>query len=391
MASGLADNIYVLLPVAAILCFILGFAAARLARGRSPESVERGEKYYIKGLNYLLSNQTDKAIEEFIRVTHLDPDTIEAYLGLGHLYRTKGDFDRAIRLHRSILARPDLSAKERQRILLALGADYKSAGLWERAVNVYRQVLDMNPNKMDVYRELAGIYEEERNWKEAFRAQQEYEKRSGSKQKNVLAHLQTEMGKDAIAEGLRDKAHKAFKSALSIDPACLDAALHLGDFYLEEGKTGKAVEIWEGIVNQDGVFSHLAYRRLEKAYFEQNRYDDIAKVLEKVVAANPKNVMARVTLGEYYAKRDMIPEALRHLREALASQPRSLEARRQISQILVRNHMHDDMEKEYSEAVEALYAPGEPYNCGRCGLKVKELSWRCPQCRGWDTFEAAHS
>ena len=214
--------------------------------------------------------------------------------------------------------------------------------------------------------------------------QQEYEKRSGSKQKNVLAHLQTEMGKDAIAEGQRDKAPKAFKSALSIDPTCLDAALHLGDFYLEEGKTAKAVEIWEGIVTRDGPFSHLAYR-------EQNRYDDIAKVLEKIVGANPKNVMARVTLGEYYAKRDMIPEALRHLREALASQPRSLEARRQISQILVRNHMHDEMEKEYAEAVEALYAPGEPYNCSRCGLKVKELSWRCPQCRGWDTFEAAYS
>jgi lipopolysaccharide biosynthesis regulator YciM len=98
--------------------------------------------------------------------------------------------------------------------------------------------------------------------------------------------------------------------------------------------------------------------------------------------------MARVTLGEYYSKRDMVPEALRHLREALSIQPRSLEARRQISQILVRNHMQEEMEKEYPEAVEVLYAPSEPYTCGRCGLKTKDLSWRCPQCRGWDTFTA---
>jgi len=391
MLSDLSGNMYVVLAATAFLCFLLGLLVSRLGRKAVGKPAERGEQYYIKGLNYLITNETDKAIEEFIRVTHLDPDTIEAYLGLGHLYRTKGDFDRAIRLHRSILARPDLNDKERQRILLALGADYKSAGLWERAVSVFRQVLGMNPNKVEVYRELAGIYEEERNWKEAFRAQQEYEKRAGSKQKNVLAHLQTEMGKDAIAEGERDKAHKAFKSALSIDPTCLDAALHLGDFYLEEGKTGKAIEIWEGIVTQDAAFSFLAYRRLEKAYFEQNRYDDIAKILEKVITAKPENVMARVTLGEYYAKRDMIPEALRHLREALNSQPRSLEARRQTSQILVRNHMHDEMEREYSDAVEALYTPGEPYNCSRCGLNVKELSWRCPQCRGWDTFEAAYS
>jgi lipopolysaccharide biosynthesis regulator YciM len=381
-------NSYAVTAVTALLGFILGFVASRMGRARGAKTPERGEQYYIKGLNYLLSNQTDKAIEEFIRVTHLDPDTIEAYLGLGHLYRTKGDFDRAIRLHRSILARPDLNDKERQRILLALGADYKSAGLWERAVSVFKQVLGVNPNKIEVYQELAAIYEEERNWQEAFKAQQEYDKRAGSKQKNILAHLQTEMGKESIARGERDKAHKAFKSALSIDSTCLDAALHLGDLYLEEGKTGKAVEIWEGIVTQDAPFAYLAYRRLEKAYFEQNRYDDIAKILENVVAKNTGNVMARVTLGEYYAKRDMVPEALRHLQEALSTQPRSLEARRQISQILVRNHMQEEMEKEYSEAVEVLYAPSEPYTCSRCGLKAKDLSWRCPQCRGWDTFTA---
>jgi len=379
---------YIITAVTALLCFILGFAVSRRGQARGAQPSERGEQYYIKGLNYLLSNQTDKAIEEFIRVTHLDPDTIEAYLGLGHLYRTKGDFDRAIRLHRSILARPDLNNKERQRILLALGADYKSAGLWERAVSVFRQVLGINPNKVEVYQELAAIHEEERNWQEAFKAQQEFDKRAGSKQKNILAHLQAEMGKESIARGERDKAHKAFKSALSIDPTCLDAALHLGDFYLEEGKTGKAVEIWEGIVSQDAPFAYLAYRRLEKAYFEQNRYDDIAKILEGVVTRNTGNVMARVTLGEYYSKRDMVPEALRHLREALSIQPRSLEARRQISQILVRNHMQEEMEKEYPEAVEVLYAPSEPYTCGRCGLKTKDLSWRCPQCRGWDTFTA---
>jgi lipopolysaccharide biosynthesis regulator YciM len=371
---------------AAALFFLLGYLVSRLGKNSGQKPGKRGEQFYIKGLNYLLSNQTDKAIEEFIRATHLDPDTIEAYLGLGHLYRSKGDFDRAIRLHRSLLARPDLNQKERQQILLALGADYKSAGLWGRAVDVFRQVLKINANKVEVYQELAAIHEEERNWKEAFRAQQDYEKKTGSKQKNILAHLQAEIGKEAVGRGERDKAHKAFKSALSLDSTCLDAALHWGDLYLEEGKTGKAVEIWEGIVLQDSPFAYLAYRRLEKAYFDQNRYDDIAKLLEKVVEKNPGNVMARVTLGEYYAKRDMAPEALGHLREALAVQPRSVEARRQISQVLMRHKMYEEMEKEFAETVEVLYAPREQYTCTRCGLRSRELSWRCPQCRGWDTF-----
>ena len=371
---------------AAAIFFLIGRFTAGSGGAAGTGKGRGGEQFYIKGLNYLLSNETDKAIEEFVRVTHLDPDTIDAYLGLGHLYRSKGDFDRAIRLHRSLLARPELKGNERLQILLALGSDYKSAGLWGRAVKVYREVLDINSNKVEVYQELAAIHEEERNWKEAFRAQQEYEKKTGSKQKHILAHLQTEMGKDAIARGEKDKAQKSFKSALSLDPDCLDAALHWGDLYLEEGKAGKAIEIWEGIVLQDSPFAYLAHRRLEKAYFDQNRYDDIAAILGKVVEKSPTNVMAHVALGDYYAKRDMVPEALGHLREALAERPRSIEARRQISQILVRHKMYEEMSREYPEAVAVLYTPREQYTCSRCGLKVRELSWRCPQCRGWDTF-----
>lgn len=386
MTDFFSENAYLVVLTAAALFLLAGYFLSRLAKRRKGRSPERGEQIYIKGLNYLLSNDTDKAIEEFIRVTHLEPDTIEAYLGLGHLYRSKGDFDRAVRLHRSILARPDLNDGDRVQILLALGADYKSAGLWDRAVGAYRQVLAMNANKIEVYQELAAIHAEERNWKEAFRAQQEYEKRTGWKQKNVLAHLQKEMAKQAIEKGEKDKAHKAFKSALAQDPGCLDAALHLGDLYQEEGKTAKAIEIWEGIVRGDSPFSHLAYPRLEKAYFEENRYDDIAGLLEKVVEKTPANVMARVTLGEYYAKRDMVSEALRHLREALAVQPRSLDARRQVSQILVRHQMHEEMAKEYAEVIDILHDSRERYGCSRCGLRSQELSWRCPQCRSWDTF-----
>ena len=123
--------------LALLLLILLLVRRSRSARGKDQP---RGDQYYIKGLNYLISNETDKAIEEFVRVTHLDPDTIESYLGLGHLYRQKGDFDRAIRLHRSLLARPGLKVEEQEQILLALGSDYRSAGLWGRAVNVYRQV-----------------------------------------------------------------------------------------------------------------------------------------------------------------------------------------------------------------------------------------------------------
>jgi len=387
MIEEILKNPIVVLTAAALLVLLVGLLVARGGKGLGREVRERGDQYYIKGLNYLISNQTDKAIEEFVRVTHLDPDTIESYLGLGHLYRQKGDFDRAIRLHRSLLARPDLKVNEREQILLALGSDYRSAGLWGRAVGVYRQVLDKNPNKIEVYQDLASIHEEERNWKEAYRAQQEFEKRTGSKQKNILAHLQTEMGKRAIEDGEKDKAYKFFKSALSTNQACLDAALHLGDLYLQDGKGAKAIEIWEGVILQDSPYAHLAYDRLEKAYFDQNRYDDVAALYSKVIEKNPDNVKARIALGAYYARKNMLDEALAHLREALRIQPRSVEARSQVKQLLVRHHMHDEIEREYTDLVAALGEPVDQFTCVRCGLQASELTWRCPQCRGWDTFQ----
>lgn len=348
---------------------------------------EKWNKAYLKGLNYIISDEPDKAIKEFTKVVKIDSDTIEAYLGLGKLFRDKGDVDRATRIHQSIIVRPSLDEKIKIQALMALGVDYKHAGFLGRAAATFKEVLQLEPNNKRALVQLQEVYEDEKDWESAYVIRQRLSKINKLKKNNVLAHLQVELGKILYQKGEMNEAIKRFKNAMSLDKGCVDAYLHLGDLYFDEGKMEKAVSVWEDIMEMKPEFAFLAYKRLEKGYFQLNKYDKLGLVLERNKRKNPQNIQTYLTLGEYYYKKGNFEKAIDEFKNALKNNPWSLDAHRFIGRIYFEQDMKDDALKEYKNLLEIFVPPEESFYCTKCGYGAKRIYWKCPQCRAWDTFK----
>ena len=142
----------------------------------APKDLHQGRNGFYKSLNYILSNEHDKAIEEFTRMVEVDSDTVEVYLGLGSLFRSKGELGRAIRIHQSIIVRPSLDKKIKVQAYFDLGLDYQMAGLFDSAIETFQSVIKLDPHHLKAYQHLEKIYEDEKSWDKAFETQKQIKK-----------------------------------------------------------------------------------------------------------------------------------------------------------------------------------------------------------------------
>jgi len=199
--------LWLLLPVAALSGWYLGQRRADPGRDGGRERGLRSD--YFKGINYLLNEQPDKAIEVFIKVLEVDQETVETHLALGNLYRRRGEVDRAIRIHQNLVARNTLSPEQRYEALLELGQDYLSAGLLDRAENLFKELAEASHYRVQALRQLIDIYEQEKDWDQAISCARQLERATGNQLGPVIAHYQCEQ-----AEQLRER--KEYKSALKL-------------------------------------------------------------------------------------------------------------------------------------------------------------------------------
>ncbi len=198
---------WLLLPIAAVSGWVLGVRNPRTEQDTGRERGLRSD--YFKGINYLLNEQPDKAIEVFIKVLEVDQETVETHLALGNLYRRRGEVDRAIRIHQNLVARNSLSAEQRYEALLELGQDYLSAGLLDRAEDLFKELAEASHYRVQALRQLIDIYEQEKDWDEAISCARQLERATGNQLGPVIAHYQCEQ-----AEQYRS--HNDYKAALKV-------------------------------------------------------------------------------------------------------------------------------------------------------------------------------
>ena len=253
-----------------IAALAAGFFIGRFARyqkEKKAKSITReGDQAFFKGIQYILSNDHDHAIEEFTKSVQVNSDTIETYVALGNLYRSKGDIDRAIRIRQSIILRPNISEQSKIRALFDLGLDYRKGGFLNWALATFKEVLKKEPSNLETLEEIEKIYEEMRDWENAFATRKEIARKTKGDYRHILAHHQTEIGKLYHEKGELSKAEGCFKRAISIDERCVDARLHLGDLYFSKQEYSEAIATWKRVVQVTPQFTFLAYGRLEGAY-----------------------------------------------------------------------------------------------------------------------------
>lgn len=378
-----------------IILLLTGFFAGFVMAGffsfgkktKNGTAERKDSSAYLKGINYILSNEPDRAIEEFSKAVKINSDTVETYMALGNLFRSKGEVGRAIRIHQSIIVRPNIDQKTKIQATYDLSLDFKKAGFVKRAINSFEEVVAMDGRHLDAHMQLLELYEDIRDWEKAYHSQLRISKLRKSDDSNILAHHQTELGKILEEQGQNAAAKKAFRKAVSLDNKCVDAYLHLGDLLFSEGNYRKAISTWKSVMVIAPRLTYLAYPRLEDAYFKLNQFGEIERILRENSKKNYNDIHTHLALAEYLYKKSMIDEAVGEMKIVLDLRPSHIRARQQLGKYLMEQGKESEAIGVYQELLKNFPFSEKNYQCSECGYESKELLWKCPQCRRWDAIK----
>jgi len=367
----------------------IGIAVGRWGRSEGGERkkpvVSKGDKSFFKGIQYLLSDDHDHAIEEFTKSVQVNSDTIETYVALGNLYRSRGDIDRAIRIRQSIILRPNIDQRIKMRAIFDLGKDYRKGGFLNRALKTFLEVARHDPSDVRTLKEIERIYEELKDWEKAYETRQKIARLEKGDHRHILAHYLVETGKVSMEEGDMGRAKSLYSKAISTDKGCVDAYLHLGDLYFARQEYKKSISTWKKVVEIAPQFTFLAYRRLEGAYSRMKDLAPVGNFLKECSRSN-SDAFTHLALARYLNNEGDSEGALGEIEKALELDPSFWEARRFKGEILLDQGREREMLAEYRDIITHLNVPYLRFQCTQCGFEPAELVWKCPQCNRWDTI-----
>ena len=368
-----------------LITLIIGFFFGRRFSPKDIQEAKESKIAFLTGFRYLLSKESDRAIEAFMKAVRLDTETVETYFALASLFRDKGEIERAISIHQSIITRPRLDEAIRLQALYDLALDYKKAGLFDRAIDVFKEVIRRTPQKKEAYLELANVYQVLKDWAAAYTVIQRLDKITGEDHSIMLAHFQTEIGKKLQMEDKR-RAEDAFKKAIKINKKCIDAYLHLGDLYFEQKNIKKALSIWEEVIKISPEYSFLVYSRLEKIISEIKEERVFRKFIQNLEKKRERDIYSALFISKYYLGGKNLEKAEAFVNEVLQKAPTSVGARQLLSQIFLEK---GEVQKAISllTQISQNLLPQKSYQCSQCGYEATKLSWWCPQCQRWDTIK----
>lgn len=376
----------------ALLAFVAGVALGRFwerlaARSRPSYRRRFGESiHYILGLDYLASRQIDRAITELTRAARADTEATEIYLILGNLLREKGQLERAIQIHQSILHRPGLPPRERAHALLCLGIDFKRAGFRNRAMETFKKVDRLDPGNPYATLHLLRIHEEEHDWEQALALQHKLEATSEETDSTLTAFLHDQIGQKALAASDEKLAARSFDAAIRHDGRLPPPYLHLGDLYEQEGRLTEAVDQWETLVRESPEHAYLALDRLEKLYAKMGTPGKLQALYTQVMVRDPKDWRTHLAMAGKKLGQGDSGEALDLLLSAAKNNPHAMGVHLEaLSLLLAHGGSLDDI-RAYLDQVRTAAFFLDPHICTKCHYRADGILWRCPHCQEWNTF-----
>jgi lipopolysaccharide biosynthesis regulator YciM len=365
--------------------FGMGWVAARVDIKSLLSESSAMPSSYFKGLNFLLNEQPDKAIESFLQVAKENPQTVELQFALGSLFRRRGEVDRAIRMHQDLVNREDLPAEDRRTASFELAEDYFKAGLLDHAEQVLEKMAEADPSA-DVHAQLLDIYIQEKDWEKAVGAAQKLEVSARRNYQKEIANYYCELAITERVHGRGEPAEAHLARALEANRKCVRANLLRGEWLARDGRHAEAIDAWKAIESQDPAYFGLAAEGMVESYKVlgqlgegltllrglQHRYPglDLLNVVYQATAEHEGDEAAwRLVRDE--VRRNPTLVGLDHLIDA--ELVRSPPERRQDLQ-LMKNLVHS-----HAQALAV-------YLCSNCGFKARQFFWQCPACGGWETF-----
>jgi lipopolysaccharide biosynthesis regulator YciM len=365
--------------------FGLGWLAARIDIKHLVTESRSVPRTYFKGLNFLLNEQPDKAIEAFIEVVKVDPETVDLHFALGSLFRRRGETERAIRMHRNLLERSDLAAEQRRQAQFELGQDYLKAGLLDRAEETFAKLRD-GPQRFDALKHLLDIFQQEKEWEKAIEAARGLEKETGQSWQKEIAEFRCEIAAVEATHSRPDAAREHLEEALKENRKCVRASIQLGDLAAAGGRHDEAIEHWKRVETQNPAFLALVAHRLLKSFQALGQTASGLTLLRGYLAAYPSldllDVAFQSTLDAEGAD-----AAYRLVRDELRRNPTLLG----LDKLLEAQLLTASADRRHDLELVRSLVQGQTrrlarYRCENCGFRARQFYWQCPACMAWETY-----
>jgi len=367
------------------LFFGMGWLAARTDIKELLSESSALPHSYFQGLNFLLNEQQDKAIEAFIEVVKVDPQTIELHFALGSLFRRRGEVDRALRMHHSLLDRADLDDDKRLQAIFELAQDYLKAGILDRAESLFRE-LENTRYAQPALEFLLELFQKEHDWLKAIAVAQRLTGVSGGSYSKQASFFYCELASDEIAQNNPDAARGHLQQALEICPEAVRASMMLGDMALSDGKPEEAIAIWKNIEKQDAQYLPLVAERLLNVYRSQNCEADGIKLLRDYLGKYHSLDLMNVVF-DGVLKNEGSAAAYQLVRDELLLNPTLLGLDKLLEARLLEVPMDRRADVELvKDLVHKRTRNLAMYHCAHCGFKARQFYWHCPACQAWDSY-----
>ncbi|QPR27458.1 lipopolysaccharide assembly protein LapB [Edwardsiella hoshinae] len=379
------ELLFLLLPVAAAYGWYMG---RRSAQQDKQQEANRLSREYVTGVNFLLSNQQDQAVELFLDMLKEDSNAVEAHLTLGNLFRSRGEVDRAIRIHQSLMESASLSFEQRLLAVQQLGRDYMAAGLYDRAEEMFSQLVDEADFRLSALQQLLVIHQATSDWHKAIEVAEKLVRLGKEQQRGEIAHFYCELALQAMGSDDLDKAQSLLKKAAVADKGCARVSIMQGRVYQALGEPAKAVTAFAQVLEQDRAFVSEVLPLMETCYQALGQaapwHDFLRRCVEEDAGAS-----AELMLGQVIEAEEGLEAAQIYVSRQLQRHPTM-----RVFHRLMDYHL---AEAEDGRARESLLLlrdmVGEQirtkprYRCLKCGFTAHSLYWHCPSCRAWATVK----
>lgn len=382
-----------LLLLLLVIASIAWFAGYRFQRNKKSKYSNKFPKDYLVGLNYLLNEQPDKAVDVFLKMLEVDSDTVETHLALGNLFRRRGEVDRAIRIHQNLIARPNLGNQQRTQALLELGQDYMRAGVLDRAERIFLDITNMADYPHASLQHLLDIYQQEKAWEQAIIIARKFEQATNESMQTKIAHYYCELAQLARTANRIDEALNYLKKALAADRQCVRASLMHGDLALQESNYKLAIRHYKYVKNQDADYLSETINPLVRCYEQLNQIEELIHYFSQCLTEYTR-VSFVLILAECMQHTQGVDAAINFIINYLKEHPSIRGLKRIIELQLVKEGIKSGTEIPILQILNDLTAnilKDKPiYRCRNCGFHSKTLHWLCPRCKNWSTVKPIH-
>jgi lipopolysaccharide biosynthesis regulator YciM len=382
-------HIIALSLIAVILVLVIIFF--RFFIRRSQKSSSEAQIEYIAGLNYLIDGQNEKALEHLRKSVRLDTELIDAYIKIGDILRSEGYAEKAIKVHRDLLVRRDLLHLKRTAILKSLARDYKANKDFHQAVTTCEQILELDRHDANSKDFLLSVYEEMKDWRNAFDLLKKNSTISKSKKASTLACYKVEEGLALTKLKKEHEARLCYREAIKFDKKCSAAFLELAHSYIREKRLKDALTALKQLVQNNPDNAELAFTRLKEVLFDLGQFGNLEKMYLELINSNPKVIEAHLGLAEMFEKKGEYLKAVDICKSAMEIDPHRLDIKLMLVRLKSTLGMNEDAVNIARKLAEEIVEDHHNYICEKCGFHDHVYFWHCPQCKAWNSTKRVKS